>query len=220
MQEIKKTVEKMIHTLKLFNMNIKGWSQTAWFEKVKNDRGMTLVELIVVMIIVGLLIAVAIPNFSAWRKNYQIRAESERVYMDLILARSTAIKNNNDVIVTFNEANDSYTILDDTNNNGSADSGESLKTVSLENLVEFGFYGSSIQDMENNTVNQSVSMGPSDIVVFNEKGQANISGSLYLIHKDDASTTNDQLRGISVVQGTGAAELWKYNSSMSPIPWE
>ncbi len=210
----------MIHSLKLLNMNIKSWSRTNWFEKAKNDRGMTLVELIVIMLIVGILIAVAIPNISAWRKNYQIRAESERVYMDLILARSTAIKNNNNVIVTFNSANDSYTILDDTNSNGSADSGENLKTINLENLVEFGFYGSSIQDMENNTITDSVSMGTNDVVVFNQRGQSNISGSLYLIHKDDAGKTNDQLRGISVVQGTGAAELWKYNSSLSPIPWE
>lgn len=58
---------------------------------------------------------------------YQINAEAQKVYFDLMLARSKAIGNNNDVIVTFDVSNHTYTIHDDTNSDGSADSGEEVK---------------------------------------------------------------------------------------------
>jgi len=187
---------------------------------MNNEQGLTLVELITTMAIVLILASTAIPNFSNWRTNYQIRSESDRVHMTLRLARMTAIKNNNDVVVTFLPASHTYSILDDTNNNGTADTGETLKSVVLENHVRFGFNGPSITDMDNNTVTETVKMGPSDIVTFDARGQASVSGVLFLIHEDDLAVGNDRLRGISIIQATGAAELWQYRAGLSPIPWE
>ena len=187
---------------------------------MNKEHGFTLIELITTMAILIIIVSTAIPNFSAWRTNYQIRAESDRVHMDLLLARMTAIKSNNDVVVTFVPASHTYSILNDTNNNGVADTGEPLKSVALENHVRFGFNGPSITDMDNNTVTETVKMGPSDIVTFDGRGQASLSGVLFLIHEDDYPVGNDRLRGISVIQATGAAELWEYKAGLSPIPWE
>ncbi len=187
---------------------------------MNNEQGLTLVELITTMVIFLIIVSTAVPNFSAWRTNYQIRAESNRVHMNLLSARMAAIKNNNDVVVTFVPASHTYSILDDTNNNGTANTGEPLKSMALENHVQFGFYGSSITDMDNNTVTETVKMGPSDIVTFDARGQASVSGVLFLIHEDDLPVGNDRLRGISIIQATGAAELWKYDAGLSPIPWE
>ena len=100
---------------------------------MNKEDGFTLVELIATMVILTIVIATAVPNFTAWKTNYQIRAESDRVHMDLLLARMTAIKNNNDVVVTFVSASNSYSILNDTNNNGTADTGEALNNRTLEN---------------------------------------------------------------------------------------
>lgn len=188
---------------------------------MNKEHGFTLIELITAMVILSIITATALPNFSNWRNNYQIRAESNRVHMDLRLARMTAIKNNNDVVVTFLPASQTYSILNDTNNNGTADTGESLNSRALENNVQFGFSGGSITDMDNNSVTETVKMGPSDIVVFDARGQASVSGVLFLINKYHFSEgSNDQLRGINVIQATGAAELWKYNAALTPIPWE
>lgn len=188
---------------------------------MNKEHGFTLIELITAMVILSIITATALPNFSNWRNNYQIRAESNRVHMDLRLARMTAIKNNNDVVVTFLPASQTYSILNDTNNNGTADTGESLNSRALENNVQFGFSGGSITDMDNNSVTETVKMGPSDIVVFDARGQASVSGVLFLINKYHFSAgSNDQLRGINVIQATGAAELWKYNAALTPIPWE
>ena len=187
---------------------------------MRNERGFTLVELITTMAILSIVAATAVPNFTAWKTSYQIRSESERVHMDLRLARMTAIKNNNNVVVTFLPTTHTYSILNDTNGNGTADTGESLNTRTLDNNVVFGFYGGSITDMDNNTVSETVKMGASDIVTFDPRGQASLSGVLFLIHGNDLSVGNDRLRGINVIQATGAAELWKYNASASPVPWE
>jgi prepilin-type N-terminal cleavage/methylation domain-containing protein len=187
---------------------------------MNNEHGLTLIEMITTMAILTIVVSTAVPNFTVWRNNYQIRAESERVHMDLLSARMTAMKSGNNIVVTFLPGSNSYSILNDINNNGTADTGEPLSTRTLENNVQFGFSGPSITDMDGNTgITETVAMGPSDIVTFNPRGQADLSGVLFLIHNNHIPEGNGRLRGISVIQATGAAELWYYNSALT-IPWE
>ena len=186
---------------------------------MNNEHGLTLIEMITTMAILTIVVSSAVPNFTVWRNNYQIRAESERVHMDLLSARMTAMKSGNNIVVTFLSGSNSYSILNDTNNNGTADTGEPLSARTLENNVQFGFSGPSIIDMDGNSVTQTVVMGPSDIVTFDPRGQADLSGALFLIHSNHLTEGNGRLRGISVIQATGAAELWNYNSALT-IPWE
>jgi prepilin-type N-terminal cleavage/methylation domain-containing protein len=187
---------------------------------MNKEDGFTLVELVATMVILTIVMATAVPNFTLWKNNYQIRSESERVHMDMMLARMTAIKNNNNVVMTIVAVANTYSILDDTNNNGTADAGETLKTRTLENDVVFGFYGPSITDMDNNSVTETVLMGGTDTVTWDPRGQADLSGVLFLIHSSHLTVGNSKLRGINVIQATGSAELWHYNSAISPIPWE
>ena len=188
---------------------------------MNNEHGLTLIEMITAMAILTIVVSSAVPNFTVWRNNYQIRAESERVHMDLLSARMTAMKSGNNVVVTFLAGSNSYSILNDTNNNGAADTGEPFSARTLENNVQFGFSGPSITDMDGNTgITQTVVMGGSDIVTFDPRGQADLSGALFLIHNNHLPEGNGRLRGISVIQATGAAELWNYNAGLSPIPWE
>ena len=187
---------------------------------MNNEHGLTLLEMITTMAILTIMVSTAVPNFTVWRNNHQIRAESERVHMDLLSARMTAMKSGNNVVVTFVSASNSYSILNDTNNNGAADTGESLKARTLENNVQFGFSGPSITDMDGNTgITETVVMGGSDTVTFDPRGQADLSGVLFLIHNNHVPEGNGRLHGISVIQATGAAELWNYNSALT-IPWE
>lgn len=187
---------------------------------MNNEQGLTVLELLTTMVVLFIITATAVPNFARWRNNYQISAESDRVHMDLLLARMTAIKNNNNVVVTFVSGANSYSILNDTNNNGTPNTGESLRNRTLENNVQFGFNGPSIVDMDGTTRTESVVMGGTDVVTFDARGQASLSGVLFLIHKDHFLESNDKLRGISIIQATGAAELWHYNAGITPIPWE
>lgn len=62
-------------------------------------RGATLVELVIGIGIVGALMALAIPNFSTWLQNGQIRTAAEAMQNGLQLARATAVQRN--AIATF-----------------------------------------------------------------------------------------------------------------------
>ncbi len=181
-----------------------------------NSKGYSLPELLITLAIMGILMAIAVPDYSKWVLRRQVDKETQKLHMDLLLARITAIKNNNNVIVTFTPGNSQYSILDDTNSNGAVDAGETVNTVNLVPRVQFGFSGA-INDMENgNNVTSPVFLaGGGNVLTFDPKGQASDSGSMYMIPVGEV--TNDLLRAVSVIQTTGSVEYWEYVDSPTPL---
>jgi type IV fimbrial biogenesis protein FimT len=62
------------------------------------QRGVTLIELAVVLAVVAILFATAAPSFSAWIHNVQIRTATESLQNGLQLARAEAIRRNRSVM--------------------------------------------------------------------------------------------------------------------------
>ncbi len=62
----------------------------------RTETGFSLIETVVVIAIVGLCSAIAIPFFLSWRQNYQLQATVKEVYSSIQKARMKAIKNNED----------------------------------------------------------------------------------------------------------------------------
>ena len=184
---------------------------------LESKKGFTLIEMIITMTIIGIVSAIAIPNFSKWKEKHEINGQAQKVYFDLMLARTTAVKANNDVRVTFNTTSDSYKVHDDTNGDGVEDSGEALKTITLENNVQFAF-NSGISDIDGNSVSAAVSFSGSQTVTFDSRGQASASGSVFMLHTEDVGKTSDRARSISVLKATGAVDYWSYDAAVSP-PW-
>lgn len=58
------------------------------------QRGFTLVELFIGLMIVAMLLAMAAPSFSSWIQNTQIRTTAEAVQNGLQLARAEAVRRN------------------------------------------------------------------------------------------------------------------------------
>ena len=181
-------------------------------------KGFTLLELLIVISFVAIIMAIGIPNFSKWKEKYEINGQAKKVYFDMMLARSTSVKNNNNVSVTFDVSKNLYKVHDDTNSDSVEDHGESIKSVNLENNVEFG-YVPGLRDIDGNMVTSPVFMEIGNTVTFNRRGQASKGGSIFLIHKNDIGVSNDRLRSINILRATGAVDYLKYDIKATPTPW-
>lgn len=59
--------------------------------------GFTLIELVITLAIVGILLALAMPSFTAWMQNVQIRNTAESFVNGLQIAKSQAVRSNSNV---------------------------------------------------------------------------------------------------------------------------
>ena len=78
-----------------------GPTATALVLRRARHGGVTLVELIVVIGVLALAGAIALPPFLDWRHGMRLRAAANEVRSDLERARARAIKENTDVVVQF-----------------------------------------------------------------------------------------------------------------------
>jgi len=88
----------------------------------KNHCGFTLMELILVVAVMGIMAAIAIPAFMGFLPGMRLNGAARQVMGDLMDARMAAVKNNNEFKIFFLN-NHQYKILDDKNGNGVDDDG-------------------------------------------------------------------------------------------------
>ena len=178
--------------------------------QLRSKQGFTLIEMLIVIAIIGILTSVAIPNFSRWKEKYEINGETKKVYFDLLLAHSTAISNNHNVLVTFNSIKHSYKVHGDKNSDGQEDAGENIKNVKLENNMQFNFIVG-VFDPDGNLVASAISFAnETPPIIFDSRGQASTSGYVYLMHESDIQEkTNNRLRAINIIK-TGSIESFEF----------
>jgi len=73
-----------------------------------NQKGITLLELIVVMVIISIGALLIAPNIGAWLPNYRLRSATRDVVSIMRVAQIKAVSNNTSYRVFFDTANDSY----------------------------------------------------------------------------------------------------------------
>jgi len=104
----------------------------------KGERGITLIEILLVIALIGILTATAVPQFQAISQNLNLRAVARELYGHFQQAKMEAIKRNAIVAIRFESAaTDGYLLYVDRNANGAVDHGEEVLTrVVLPNSVK------------------------------------------------------------------------------------
>ncbi len=154
---------------------------------MRNDSGITLFELMVVVGIMAILGSVAIPGFLSWLPKYRMRSAADEVLSTLQHAKLRAVRENDIVSVRFDFANDRYTAFLDNGAGGNADNG--------------------IQDADEATVKNGrmpagidlQDSGLGTVVRFNRRGFPDASGNIVIGNGSMSRTINLTLGGSSSI---------------------
>lgn len=144
-----------------------------------NNRGFTLLEVLIAVAMISVIGAIAIISFATWLPNYKLKGAARDLYSTLQKARMIAVKTNGNSAVIFDLANNNYSLCDNWNSSTSSCDG-SLTTTDLTLLgygIGFG-HGDATSAIGVGFDNEVTYAG--DDVVFNSRGLCDASGYVYL----------------------------------------
>lgn len=178
-------------------------------EGMQGKRGLTIIELVVVMCILGVMVLIAIPNIGRWLPRYRLRSAARDVASNMQLARLGAIKNNREWALLFNVNGQSYLIISNRGPDGNwgtpDDTEERVVNLSDYRNVRFGDSGHGPAD----------GGGPvGDGVTFVQKraefnpGGTSTAGTVYLQNNRNGAMA------IRVDSSTGIIRMWTWDFSL------
>jgi type IV fimbrial biogenesis protein FimT len=151
-------------------------------------KGFSFIEVLVVMVIIGIMSTIAVPNLSTMMKSYRLKSAADDLASTLQLARMTAISQNAHSVITFNIANQTYSVFSDngegggTINDGTQSGSEpTIKTIDVRN------------EYSNEVTMNTPSFGVSNF--FNSQGMCNSGGSIVF------QNTSGESRQVQIAQG-------------------
>jgi prepilin-type N-terminal cleavage/methylation domain-containing protein len=176
-------------------------------------RGVTIIELLMVMIILGVVAAIAVPRIDM--NAYRADAAARAVRGVLQIAQRSAITRQSNVIVTFDSTSNRMTVLEDINDNGTADAGERLTNKPLEEKVRFiaptmgKVAGGSTSRFIAGSSLQYVASQPR--LTMRRDGSSSSDAEIYLTVN---ANNPKQFRAITVDPSIGKTELYRYSGSV------
>lgn len=162
-------------------------TQTKW-EKMKRINGFTLLEVIIVVAIIGIMSAIAIPAINSWLPNYRLKSAARDVYSIMQRARMMAVKTNKDTAVIFDPVNNKFELCDNWVAGACAGSLQMTNFADVGNGVGYG-HGSAATSVPGGAFpGDDVSYSsPANVATFNSRGIGN-AGYVYLDHQNNNST--------------------------------
>lgn len=88
--------------------------------KIKQVKGFSLTELMIVIAILGIVSAIAAPKFNTYRQNTDLRKAARNLSSDISYWRQRAVADNVCYRITFNQAANNYTVKRETTSGSGA----------------------------------------------------------------------------------------------------
>ncbi|MBV5329871.1 MAG: GspH/FimT family pseudopilin [Chlorobium sp.] len=181
------------------------------------QKGFTLVEVLIVVTIIGILSAIAVPSFLAWLPNMRIRAEARDLYSNIQRIRSEAVKNNQNWAIVFDTASNSYRIY---SSPGDADwtnlaNKILVQTKNFADGISFGHGnipdGNSAANPAGNFPPDNVGYAAIDnVLTFNSRGVPGESGYVYLQNQNNTVIAiGTQASGAVMLRRHMGGSTWK-----------
>jgi len=168
-------------------------------------RGFTLIELLLTIAVMGILLAVGLPQYSIWMQNLRIRGAAESVQGGLQMARATAIARNTQAILVFKPNSLSYLVYT-VNNPGTPPDDWQDPDAGPANAVDIVRRHNQADDSSSaagtfKDGNYMVTFGPLGQVVANPDA----SNRLEVIGITSATSTDTGIRALRIVINAGGS---------------
>ncbi len=155
-----------------------------------NNRGVTLIELIVVVGIIGILVVALAFSYQGWQGRYKVEGAIKTLQTDLMNAKAQAMTRDHTYIVNFPSLT-SYSVIEDTNGNGVYDAGVDTIIQTFPKTIEYTMYAYSYNGaaMTAKTLTN---------VVINSDNRGRISSPVLLVDPENPvdTTTNKVVMGV------------------------
>lgn len=186
-------------------------------KKLNNKSGFTMTELVVVIAIIGITLAIAIPSFLTYRPTMRLKGAARDISTTLQWARMKAVSENNRMEIQFSPVNNSYTVYDDNDSDGDVDpvdtADTAIRTSTLPDGISYGIGTTVTRQAGNNTAPAHTdcltfntdSCSTDDSTSFSSNGTAN-NGTIYL------TNTKDECYAV-IVDSQGRMRIRKWDGS-------
>lgn len=166
-----------------------------------DKKGFTLVEAMVVIAVIGIAVAVAVPNIVGYMPEYRLKRAARDLYSVMQSTKMGAIKNNTSWAIVFDPATSRYLICSDSGADATWSTTADNTIVSTITLPGYGSginYGHGIAEEKATVAGEKFSTNPSDpaenisynsnVLVFNSRGTGS-GGYVYLQNNQSTSYT-------------------------------
>jgi len=183
----------------------------------RNRRGFTLIEILIVIVMIAIFMAIAIPRINVSR----IRSKSAVVSLGttMLALQREAVSKQYNILVVIDQTNRSLRVVYDSNDNIQLDAGERERPIPLGEEIVFGKPTAvTARSFGSNPVNFTTTEGASGLpaIVLYRNGSAKEYGGLYVsTARAMAGMPNHQGEtwAMEIVRATGRPEWYRWNGT-------